>query len=79
LTAKHSRKDKDPALLLQATFTSPTTGDFAFDILPAHTEALGASDKDFSLFYDMQYQHGDVTITIVYGRLIILPEVSRND
>jgi hypothetical protein len=75
LTAKYSRKDAHPAILLEANFPSPTTGDFAFDILPSHTEAVPVSDKPLSLFYDIQYRHGDITITIVTGLLVVLPEV----
>jgi hypothetical protein len=76
LTAKYSRKDTTPAILLEARFVSPTTGDFEFEVLPRHTEAVPASDKILSLFYDVQYRHGQTTITIVTGRLNVLPEVS---
>jgi hypothetical protein len=76
LTAKFSRKDVTPALLLEASFPDATAGRFAFDIIPAHTEAVPVADRPLELFYDVQYRHTDVTLTIVTGKLIILPEVS---
>ena len=66
-----------PALTLQATFSSPTTGDFHFDVMPEVTKKLGAIDKTVVLAYDMQYTHQTTVITIVYGKLTILPEVTR--
>jgi hypothetical protein len=77
LTARHRLGDAVPALTLQATFSSPTTGDFHFDVMPEVTKKLGAIDKTVVLAYDMQYTHQTTVITIVYGKLTILPEVTR--
>jgi hypothetical protein len=77
LTARHRLGDALPALTLEATFSSPTTGDFYFDVLPEMTKKVGAFDRPAAMFYDMQYTHQTTIITIVYGKLTILPEVTR--
>ena len=77
LTARYRLGDALPALALEATFSSPTTGDFHFDVMPGLTKKLGAIDKPVVLSYDMQYTHQTTIITIVYGKLTILPEVTR--
>ena len=77
ITAKRRLSDTTPALTLEASFDNVATGDFHFVILPRHTKSLGTSGKPLSLFYDMQYSHGDTVITISYGVLTILPEVTK--
>lgn len=76
LDAKWSRKDQDSAIHLTAGFSNPEQGEFYFDIHPAHTKSLGASDKPLVLVYDIQYSHQATIITIVKGSLTVLPEVS---
>ena len=76
LSAKRKLSDALPVLTLTAINDNAATGDFHFVIHPADTKHLGTAGKPLALFYDMQYSYLDTVITITYGKLTILPEVT---
>ena len=79
LTAKRELRDAIPVILLEAHFANPAAGEFEFNIAPAITDKFGALSKPMDLYYDMQYKHLDTVITIVYGKIRITPEVTRDN
>jgi hypothetical protein len=77
LTAKRHIHDIDPVVTLHAVFDNAENGDFHLVVLPSDTKNLGTAGVPLILFYDMQYTHLDTVITITFGKLTILPEITR--